>query len=172
MTNGGQTMNPPLQQVRIPLFITTLSLMLISESNDEEGYEGDCDDDDEKNIIKSECKLTKGHEGSHDNLVPRYDAISIEQSNGVNYLLYIAHIENQNALLKDLVDKLTSKNLALLEKHNMLLVSHEKLIDDHIMSIVAHEVVVFDLSFSQPHICTCIHSENNLACVNPGSQVR
>jgi hypothetical protein len=48
-----------------------------SESNEDE-YEDNIKYDKETSIIDFKCKLTKGHEGYHDNLVPMYDAIPIE----------------------------------------------------------------------------------------------
>jgi hypothetical protein len=55
-----------------------------NESDDEEEYEDDIEDDEEISIIEHECKLTKEHEGSRGNLVPRYDEISIGQSSHIN----------------------------------------------------------------------------------------
>jgi hypothetical protein len=92
--------------------------------------------------------LTKEHEKlkcSHDDLVQRYEDISIEQ--------------NKNAMLKNTIEKLNIENLALQEKHDMLVCSHNKFIDSHIMLEMAHEVVLTNFKSYQPHICTCIQIE-------------
>lgn len=110
--------------------------------------------------------MTKEREGSHSDLVTRYDDVLFEQSSEINDISY-NQVENENVMLKDLVEKLKVEYLALLEKHYMLLCSHEKLIDDHIILNVAHEIVIANLIFLQPHKCTCIHFENILPCANP-----
>jgi hypothetical protein len=64
-------------------------------------------------------KLTKEHEKlkcSHDDLVQRYEHISIEQIKVVNNSSYIAQLENKNAMLKNTIEKLNIENLALQEK--------------------------------------------------------
>jgi hypothetical protein len=51
-------------------------------------------------------KLTKEHEKlkcSHDDLVQRYEDISIEQIKVVNHSSYIAQLENKNAMLKNTI---------------------------------------------------------------------
>ena len=92
--------------------------------------------------IKDLEKLTKEHEKlkcSHDDLVQRYETISIEQDNA---LYCIAQLVNRNTLLKDQVEKLKVENLAFQEKYDMLLYSNENLMDDHIILNIAHEVVI------------------------------
>jgi hypothetical protein len=69
-------------------------------------------------------------------------------------------------LLKDQVERLKIEKLAIQEKHDMLLCSHENLMNDHIMLDIAHEVVIENLKFQQPHSCTCIHIETILSCAN------
>jgi hypothetical protein len=106
--------------------------------------------------------LTKEHEKlkcSHDDLVQRYEVISIEQIKAVNHSSYIAQLENKNAILKNTIEKLNIENLALQEKHDMLVCSHNKFIDSHIMLEMAHEVVLTNFKSYQPHICTCIQIE-------------
>jgi uncharacterized small protein (DUF1192 family) len=96
-------------------------------------------------------ELTKEHEElkcSHVDLVQRYETISIEQNNS---LLCIAQLVNRNALLKDQVERLKIENLAVQDKHDMLLCSHENLMDDHIMLNIAHKVVIENLKSQQPH---------------------
>jgi hypothetical protein len=64
-------------------------------------------------------KLTKEHEKlkcSHDDLVQRYEDISIEQIRAVNHSSYIAQLENKNVMLKNTIEKLNIENLALQEK--------------------------------------------------------
>jgi hypothetical protein len=56
--------------------------------------------------IKDLEKLTKEHEKikcSHDDLVQRYEDISIEQIKVVNHSSYIAQLENKNAMLKNTI---------------------------------------------------------------------
>jgi uncharacterized small protein (DUF1192 family) len=118
--------------------------------------------------IKMQCfeELTKEHEElkcSHVDLVQRYESISIEQDNS---LFCVAQLVNRNALLKDQVERLKTKNLAIQEKHDMLLYSHENLMNDHIMLDIAHEVVIENLKSQQPHSCTCIQIETILPCAN------
>jgi hypothetical protein len=111
-------------------------------------------------------ELTKEHEElkcSHDNLVQRYETISIEQDNALHC---IAQLVNENALLKDQVEKLKIENLAFQEKYDMLLCSHENLRDDHIILNIAHEVVIENLKSQQPHSCTCIQIDTILPCAN------
>jgi hypothetical protein len=106
--------------------------------------------------------LTKEHEKlkcSHDDLVQRYEDISIEQIKAVNHSSYIAQLENKNAMLKNTIEKLNIENLALQEKHDMLVCSHNKFIDSHIMLEMAHEVVLTNFKSYQPHICACIQIE-------------
>jgi hypothetical protein len=74
-------------------------------------------------------KLTKEHEKlkcSHDDLVQRYEDISIEQIKDVNHSSYIAQLENKNVMLKNTIEKLIIENLALQEKHDMIVCSHNK----------------------------------------------
>jgi hypothetical protein len=70
-------------------------------------------------------------------------------------------------MLKDQVELLKFEKLALLEKHDMLFLSHEKLVYDHIMLNATHELVIASLDFCQPHICTCVYIEDKLPCANP-----
>jgi hypothetical protein len=103
-------------------------------------------------------KLNKEHEKlkcSHDDLVQRYEEISIEQIKVVNHSSYIAQLENKNAMLKNTIEKLNIENLALQGKHDMLVCSHNKFMDSHIMLYMTHEVVLTNLKSYQPHICTC-----------------
>jgi hypothetical protein len=63
--------------------------------------------------------LTKEHEKlkcSHDDLVQRYEDISIEQIRVVNHSSCIAQLENKNVILKNTIEKLNIENLALQEK--------------------------------------------------------
>jgi hypothetical protein len=111
-------------------------------------------------------KLTKEHEKLkcfHDDLVQRYEVISIEQIRVVNHSSYIAQLENKNVMLKkNTIEKLNIKNLALQEKHDMLVCSHNKFMDSHIMLEMAHEVVLTNFKSYQPHICTCTQVETIL----------
>jgi hypothetical protein len=103
-------------------------------------------------------KLTKEHEKlkcSHDDLVQRYEDISIKQIKVVNHSSYIAQLENKNYMLKNTIEKLNIENLALQEKHDMHVCSHNKFMDSRIMLEMAHEVVLTNLKSYQPHICTC-----------------
>lgn len=68
--------------------------------------------------------MTKEREGSHSDLVTRYDDVLFEQSSEINDISY-NQVENENVMLKDLVEKLKVEYLALLEKHYMLIHSHE-----------------------------------------------
>ena len=114
-------------------------------------------------------KLTKEHEKlkcSHDDLVQRYEDISIEQIKVVNHSSYIAQLENKNAMFKNTIERLNIENLALQEKHDMLVCSHNKFMDSHIMLEMAHEVVLTNLKSYQPHICTCTQVETILSCAN------
>jgi hypothetical protein len=113
--------------------------------------------------------LTKEHEKlkcSHDDLVQRYEDISIEQIRVVNHSSYIAQLENKNVMLKNTIEKLNIENLALQEKHDMLVCSHNKFMDSHIMLEMAHEVVLTNLKSYQPHLCTCTQIETILSCAN------
>ena len=65
-------------------------------------------------IKKIKCleKLTKGHEKSkcsHASLVERYGNLSIEQTCTINSLSCVAQLEDENYVLKDKVERLTSK---------------------------------------------------------------
>jgi hypothetical protein len=114
-------------------------------------------------------KLTKEHEKlkcSHDDLVQRYEDISIEQIRVVNHSSYIAQLENKNVMLTDMIEKLNIENLALQEKHDMLVCYHNKFMDSHIMLEMAHEVVLTNFKSYQPHICTCTQIETILSCAN------
>jgi hypothetical protein len=119
--------------------------------------------------IEDLVKLTKEHEKlkcSHDDLVQRYEDISIEHIRAVNHSSYIAQLENKNVMLKNTIEKLNIKNLALQEKHDMLVCSHNKFMDSHIMLEMAHEVVLTNLKSYQPHLCTCTQIETILSCAN------
>ena len=114
-------------------------------------------------------KLTKEHEKlkcSHDDLVQRYEKISIEQTSTSNALSCVAQLEKENTMLKNTIEKLNIENLALQEKHDMLVCSHNKFMDSHIMLEMAHEVVLTNLKSYQPHICTCTQIETILSCAN------
>jgi hypothetical protein len=114
-------------------------------------------------------KLTKDHEKlkcSHDDLVQRYEDISIEQIKVVNHSSYIAQVENKNAMLKNTIKKLNIENLTLQEKHDMLVCSHNKFMDSHIMLEMVHEIVLTNLKSYQPHICTHTQIETILSCAN------
>jgi hypothetical protein len=69
-------------------------------------------------------------------------------------------------MLRDQVELLKVENLTLLEKHDMLLVSHENLLGEHIMVNATREVVITSLDTCQPHICTCVHIKNKLPLAN------
>jgi hypothetical protein len=87
--------------------------------------------------IKDLEKLTKEHEKlkcSHDDLVQRYENISIEQIKAIYHSSYIAQLENKNDMLKNTIEKLNIENLTLQEKHDMLVCSHNKFMDSHIVT--------------------------------------
>jgi hypothetical protein len=69
-------------------------------------------------------------------------------------------------MLKDTIEKLNLENLALHERHDMLVCSHNKFMDSHIMLKMAHEVVLTNLKSYQPHTCTCVEIETILPCAN------
>jgi len=71
-------------------------------------------------------------------------------------------------MLKDKVERLTSRNEILRENHDELLCSHEKLMDSHLMLEIAHEVVVTTVKSYQPHThkCTCTQVPFILSCAN------
>jgi hypothetical protein len=71
-------------------------------------------------------------------------------------------------MLKDKVERLTSKNETLQESHDGLLCSHEKVMDSHLMLEIAHEVVVIAVKSYQPHThkCTCTQVLYILSCAN------
>jgi hypothetical protein len=79
---------------------------------------------------------------------------------------YISQLENKNVMLKNTIEKLNIENLALQEKHDMIVCSHNKFMDSHIMLEMAHEVVLTNLKSYQPHICTCTQIETILSCAN------
>jgi hypothetical protein len=99
-------------------------------------------------------------------LVQRYEDISIKQIRAINHSSCIAQLENKNTMLKNTIEKLNIENLALQEKHDMLVCSHNKFIDSHIMLEMAHEVVLTNLISYKPHICTCTQIETILSCAN------
>jgi hypothetical protein len=114
-------------------------------------------------------KLTKEHEKlkcSHDDLVQRYENISIEQTSYTNDLSCAAQLEKENTMLKDIIEKLNLENLALHERHDMLVCSHNKFMDSHIMLEMALEVVLTNLKSYQPHTCTHVEIETMLPCAN------
>jgi hypothetical protein len=119
--------------------------------------------------IKNLEKLTKEHEKlkcSHDDLVQSYEKISIEQTSTSNVLSCVAQLEKENTMLKNTIEKLNIENLALQEKYDMLVCSHNKFMDSHIMLEMAHEVVLTNLKLYQPHLCTCTEIETILPCAN------
>jgi hypothetical protein len=69
-------------------------------------------------------------------------------------------------MLNNMIEKLNIENLALQEKHDMLVCSHNKFMDSHIMLEMAHEVVLTNLKSYQPHLCTCTQIETILSCAN------
>jgi hypothetical protein len=69
-------------------------------------------------------------------------------------------------MLKNTIENLNIENLALQEKHDMLVCSHNKFIDSHIILELAHEVVLTNLKSYQPHICTCTQIKTILSCAN------
>jgi hypothetical protein len=94
--------------------------------------------------IKDLEKLTREHEKlkcSRDDLVQRYGKISIEQTSTSNALSCVAQLEKENTMLKNTIEKLNIENLALQEKHDMLVCSHNKFMDSHIMLEMAHEIM-------------------------------
>jgi hypothetical protein len=97
-------------------------------------------------------KLTKEREKlkcSHDDLVQRYKNISIEQTSTSNALSCVSQLEKENT-----IEQLNVENLALHERHDMLVCSHNKFMDSHIMLEMVHEVVLTNLKSYQPHMCT------------------
>jgi hypothetical protein len=70
-------------------------------------------------------------------------------------------------MLKDLVKKLKSENLALLDKHDILLASHDNLLNDHIMLNIAHDVIIASLNPCESHSCTCVNLDNILLVLTP-----
>ena len=116
-------------------------------------------------------KLTKKHEKlkcSHASLVERYENLSIEKTCTINSLSCVAQLEDENYVLKDKVERLTSKNEILQEDHDELLCSHEKLNNSHLMLEIAHEVVVITVKSYQPHThkYTCTQVPFILPCAN------
>jgi hypothetical protein len=104
--------------------------------------------------IKDFEKLTKEHEKlkcSHDDLVQRYENISIEQTSTSNALSCVSQLEKENTMLKNTIKKLNIENLALQEKHDMLVCSHNECMDSHIMLEMAHDVMLTNLKSYQPH---------------------
>jgi hypothetical protein len=80
--------------------------------------------------IKDLEKLTKKHEKlkcTHDDLVQRYKKVSIEQTSTSNSLSCVAQLEKENNTLKDTIEQLNVENLALHERHDMLVCSHNKI---------------------------------------------
>ena len=69
-------------------------------------------------------------------------------------------------MFKNTIERLNIENLALQEKQDMLVCSHNKFMDSHIMLEMAHEVVLTNLKSYQPHICTCTQVETILSCAN------
>jgi hypothetical protein len=69
-------------------------------------------------------------------------------------------------MLKYTIEQLNVENIALHERHDMLVCSHNKFIDSHIMLEMAHEVVLTNLKSYQPHIYICTQIETILSCVN------
>jgi hypothetical protein len=70
------------------------------------------------NKTKRLDELTKEHEElkcSHDDLVQRYRAMSIERTRIINSLSCVAQLEDENYMLKNIVEKLKIENLALQE---------------------------------------------------------
>ena len=66
-----------------------------------------------KRKIKCLEKLTKEHEKlkcSHASLVKRYGNLTIEQTYTINSLSCVAQLEDENYVLKEKVERLTSKN--------------------------------------------------------------
>jgi hypothetical protein len=76
--------------------------------------------------IESLEKLTKEHEElkcSYDDLVQRYESISIEQTRATNSLLCVAQLENENTILKRTIEKLKLENVVLQENMICLIFS-------------------------------------------------
>jgi hypothetical protein len=65
-----------------------------------------------------------------------------------------------------MIEKLNIENLALQEKHDMLVCSHNKFMDSYIMLEMTHKVVLTNLKSYQPHICTCTQIETILSWAN------
>jgi hypothetical protein len=59
--------------------------------------------------------------------------LSIKQTNTINSLSCVAQLEDENNILNDKVERLTSKNEILKEDRDELLCTHEKLMDSHLM---------------------------------------
>jgi hypothetical protein len=57
--------------------------------------------------------------------------MSIEQTRINNSLSCVAKFEDENYMLKNIVEKLKIENLALQEKHDILLCSYEKFIQTY-----------------------------------------
>ena len=94
--------------------------------------------------------------------------MSIEQTRTINSLSCVAQLEDENYMLKDKVERLTSMNETLQESHDELLCSHDKLMDSHLMLEIVHEVVVTSVKSYQPHNhkCTCTQVPYILSCAN------
>jgi hypothetical protein len=75
-------------------------------------------------------------------------------------------IRKEINMLKYTIEQLNVENIALHERHDMLVCSHNKFIDSHIMLEMAHEVVLTNLKSYQPHIYICTQIETILSCVN------
>jgi hypothetical protein len=127
----------------------------------------------EETLIKTNDsleKMTKEHKElkcSHDDLVQRYDLVLIEQRNNDDDLSCVAQLKMENVMLERQVEFLNLEKLALGEKYDMLLYSHNKLVDDHIMLDIAHEIVIANLNSCEPHSCTRAHLDNVSPCANP-----
>jgi hypothetical protein len=65
-------------------------------------------------------------------------------------------------MLKDTIEKLKYDNIALQERHDMLLCSQNEFMDDRIMLDITHEVVLTNLKSYQPHKCTFMQIETIL----------
>jgi hypothetical protein len=69
-------------------------------------------------------------------------------------------------MLKDTIEKLNLEYLALHERHDMLMCSHNKFMNSQIMLKMTHEVVLTNLKSYQPHTCTCVEIETILPYAN------
>jgi hypothetical protein len=131
---------------------------------------------DQVDTIKTLTQKLQAFKLSHSTLVNKYDILLNKVTCATNSSTCVASLEQEEKVLSEKLEKLTSEHMALQARHKELECSHEMLVESYTRLEIAHEVVLSSVTSTQPlsHTCTCSHVNIELSgtklCCSQASQ--